>query len=152
MEDTKGKVFETVKVSANEFTRDNYTFTGWNTKADGTGDSYEEGSGYKLTPEDDILYAQWKVNSKEKPKDDPEDEPKDKHKGEPEEKSEEQITQSDTVVQVVNVSNEVSVTNNNVRGDSPKTGESTSMLPIIGIVLSLIGIAILFLTRKKKEL
>ncbi len=171
MEDTNGKTFEAVKVSTNEFTREGYTFTSWNTKADGTGDSYEEGSDYTLTPETDILYAQWEENPKDTPEDNSEENSEDEsddesenqseeqHEGESEEDSndkseenpEEQFIQSTSDYRVANVSDEISVTNNE-RGDSPKTGESTSMLPIIGIVLSLIGIAILFLTRKKKEL
>lgn len=44
------------------FSRSGYTFTGWNTTADGTGDEYEAGKGYYLTG-DLTLYAQWKRNS-----------------------------------------------------------------------------------------
>lgn len=55
-----------VKLSANAFTRENFDFTGWNTKADGTGVSYKdhdsvkdlEASGGKVT-----LYAQWKLQT-----------------------------------------------------------------------------------------
>ena len=43
----------------NEFTRSNYRFTGWNTKADGTGDSYKAGDVIKMTA-NMTLYAQWK--------------------------------------------------------------------------------------------
>ena len=54
-------------LSANAFTRTGYTFTGWNTTADGTGTSYEDGTevsnlssavGGEVT-----LYAQWTANS-----------------------------------------------------------------------------------------
>ena len=62
MEATEGHVDDIVTVADNEFTRDGYTFTGWNTKADGSGDSYAEGDDYTLTPSDDVLYAQWKRN------------------------------------------------------------------------------------------
>ena len=47
------------KVLDNEFTRSNYRFTGWNTKADGTGDSYKAGDMIKMTA-NMTLYAQWK--------------------------------------------------------------------------------------------
>ena len=47
------------KVLDNEFTRSNYRFTGWNTKADGTGDSYKAGDVIKMTV-NMTLYAQWK--------------------------------------------------------------------------------------------
>ena len=69
----KGKTGEAVKVDANAFTRDGYEFTGWNTKADGSGKSYTAGSDYVLTEEDDVLYAQWKkkpVPDDDKKKDD----------------------------------------------------------------------------------
>ena len=54
-------------LSANAFTRTGYTFTGWNTTADGTGTSYEDGTevsnlssavGGEVT-----LYAQWTASS-----------------------------------------------------------------------------------------
>ena len=49
------------KLTANTFTRENYRFTGWNTKADGTGATYaDEGSIIDLT-EDITLYAQWQI-------------------------------------------------------------------------------------------
>ena len=53
----------------NTFTKTGYTFTGWNTKADGTGTHYDEGQtvsnllseqGAQVT-----LYAQWKINNYE---------------------------------------------------------------------------------------
>ena len=53
-------------INDNTFVRDNYTFTGWNTKADGSGTSYIESESVKnLTTEDGLvidLYAQWKAN------------------------------------------------------------------------------------------
>jgi len=42
----------------NAFTREGYTFTGWNTAADGTGTSYADGANYAFTA-DATLYAQW---------------------------------------------------------------------------------------------
>ncbi|MBR5338172.1 MAG: InlB B-repeat-containing protein, partial [Lachnospiraceae bacterium] len=50
-----------VKLTGREFTRKDYTLTGWNTKADGTGDFYTADD--TITPTDDMnLYAQWKRN------------------------------------------------------------------------------------------
>ena len=45
-------------LNANSFTREGYNFTGWNTAADGTGDSYADGATVNLT-ENTTLYAQW---------------------------------------------------------------------------------------------
>ena len=46
-------------LNANTFTRDNgYVFNGWNTKADGTGESYPDKANVELTS-DLKLYAQW---------------------------------------------------------------------------------------------
>ena len=45
-------------LNANTFTREGYSFTGWNTAADGTGDSYADGATVNLT-ENTTLYAQW---------------------------------------------------------------------------------------------
>lgn len=50
------------KVKANGYTRDGYTFTGWNTEPDGSGDSYKTGDQIKMTGSV-ILYAQWTHNS-----------------------------------------------------------------------------------------
>lgn len=53
----------TVK-AANTFSRTGYTFTGWNTKADGTGVDYTAGAtGTWSTTSNITLYAQWKANS-----------------------------------------------------------------------------------------
>lgn len=48
-------------LNKNTFTREGYDFTGWNTAADGTGDSYADGAKVTLT-EDTTLYAQWEDN------------------------------------------------------------------------------------------
>ena len=63
MSATEGKVDEKVAVAANKFTRAGYTFTGWNTKADGSGTSYAVNEKYTLTAEEDVLYAQWSANT-----------------------------------------------------------------------------------------
>ena len=54
-----GVAGESVTVAENVFTRNNYTFTGWNTQADGKGTAYKPGDSFKLTDEDTVLYAQW---------------------------------------------------------------------------------------------
>ena len=48
-----------------QFTRTGYTFTGWNTKADGTGTAYHAGAtiAYPTESKTLTLYAQWKVSS-----------------------------------------------------------------------------------------
>ena len=68
MSDQEMTVGETAALNANEFTRDGYTFTGWNTEKDGSGDSYDNkqevtdiaGKGETIT-----LYAQWTKNAEE---------------------------------------------------------------------------------------
>ena len=50
---------ESTPLNANTFTRENdFVFTGWNTKADGTGESYADKTKVTLTS-DLTLYAQW---------------------------------------------------------------------------------------------
>lgn len=54
---------------ANAFVREGYVFKGWNTQADGKGDSYADGAAVKR-PEGDagsgfVLYAQWEENGHE---------------------------------------------------------------------------------------
>ncbi len=50
-------------LTANTFIRDSYTFNGWNTAADGSGDSFSDGANVKervSTPASSlVLYAQW---------------------------------------------------------------------------------------------
>lgn len=59
----------TTLLSANGFTRNDYTFTGWNTKANGKGTAYAAGTDVtSLATEADngktiTLYAQWKLNA-----------------------------------------------------------------------------------------
>ena len=52
----------TATVKANGYTCDGCTFTGWNTKADGSGISYAEGGSIKMLG-NVVLYAQWTRNS-----------------------------------------------------------------------------------------
>ena len=51
----------TVTVLGNEFTRENYTFTKWNTVANGSGIDYLEDSTFTINA-DITLYAQWEEN------------------------------------------------------------------------------------------
>ena len=55
----------TTTATDNQFTRTGYTFTGWNTKADGTGTAYHAGAtiDYPAEGKTLTLYAQWKVSS-----------------------------------------------------------------------------------------
>jgi uncharacterized repeat protein (TIGR02543 family) len=47
-------------LTSNTFTRSGYVFTGWNTKANGTGTSYANSATYDFTNHT-VLYAQWAV-------------------------------------------------------------------------------------------
>lgn len=64
-----GVVDQTVKTLGNPFDRPGYTFSGWNTQADGKGKAYDPGADYTLTANDkstpkntSMLYAQWTIN------------------------------------------------------------------------------------------
>lgn len=51
---------------ANKYSREHYSFAGWNTKANGSGDAYKDGEAVKnLAGSASMitLYAQWKINS-----------------------------------------------------------------------------------------
>ena len=58
-----GAAGESMTVAENVFTRNNYTFTGWNTQADGKGTAYKPGDSFTLTEKDAVLYAQWSKNA-----------------------------------------------------------------------------------------
>ncbi len=51
----------TTKLWKNVLTRAGYTFTGWNTKADGTGTSYADQASFKFDADYITLYAQWSL-------------------------------------------------------------------------------------------
>jgi len=51
-----------ITLTANAFTREGYTFSGWNTAADGKGTDYAAESTIKLTAET-TLYAKWNPNA-----------------------------------------------------------------------------------------
>ena len=64
-----GVVDQTVKTITNPFDRPGYTFSGWNTQADGKGKAYDPGADCTLTANDkstpkntSVLYAQWTIN------------------------------------------------------------------------------------------
>ena len=66
---TDGVVDQTLTVINNPFTRPGYTFTGWNTQADGRGRAYTAGNGFRLVADPksnpvntSVLYAQWRIN------------------------------------------------------------------------------------------
>ena len=52
-----------VTLAANGFTKTGYTFTGWNTQANGGGVSYTDGSSVSNLLSDLTLYAQWTANT-----------------------------------------------------------------------------------------
>ncbi|MDD6196560.1 MAG: chitobiase/beta-hexosaminidase C-terminal domain-containing protein [[Clostridium] aminophilum] len=58
MDDQNVTTEEEIKLNSNTFSREGFRFTGWNTKANGDGDSYEDGGEAEFTEETD-LYAQW---------------------------------------------------------------------------------------------
>ena len=53
---------EPQNLTANAFTRTGYTFSGWNTQANGSGTSYTDGQSVTLTTAGLTLYAQWTAN------------------------------------------------------------------------------------------
>ena len=53
---------ESATLNANSFTRTGHTFSGWNTKADGTGTAYNDGANVTLNG-NTTLYAQWQINT-----------------------------------------------------------------------------------------
>ena len=63
MESITGDVGSKIVIEQNGFARSGYTFTGWNTQADGKGTAYKAGNSFTLTDKDTVLYAQWSKNS-----------------------------------------------------------------------------------------
>ena len=56
----------TAALTTNSLTRSGFTFTGWNTAADGSGTNYLDGASFAFSV-DDTLYAQWTSNSSSTP-------------------------------------------------------------------------------------
>ena len=48
-------------LNSNTYTKSGYSFTGWNTKSDGTGTAYANGDTFSFSTKSSILYAQWSV-------------------------------------------------------------------------------------------
>lgn len=66
LNDSKLTIEGELTLPTNTFTKVGYTFTGWNTKADGTGTTYADGAKISLNatnPENIKLYAQWTANT-----------------------------------------------------------------------------------------
>lgn len=57
--DTTGVTDQQVTVNENGYKATGWSFTGWNTKPDGTGDSITPNSEFTLEPQPTTLYAQW---------------------------------------------------------------------------------------------
>lgn len=64
--ETKSQIYsygESEKLEKNDFSREKYIFTGWNTEADGSGTAISDEQTLTFTPENDeerqVLYAQW---------------------------------------------------------------------------------------------
>ena len=49
--------------AANTFTRTGYTFSGWNTSVDGSGQPVAAGGSFTMLASDTTLYAQWTINT-----------------------------------------------------------------------------------------
>lgn len=62
MKSTTGDEGAEITLTPNAFTKTGYTFTEWNTKADGSGDEYADKAKITLTA-NTTLYAQWKANT-----------------------------------------------------------------------------------------
>lgn len=59
MNPVTGNEGSTVTIAESGFIRSGYTFTGWNTQADGKGTSYKAGDSFTLAGKNTVLYAQW---------------------------------------------------------------------------------------------
>ena len=62
MEPQTFEVGVSTELATNAFTREGYTFIGWNTAPDGSGVTYDNGSSIIDLNGDITLYAQWKLN------------------------------------------------------------------------------------------
>ena len=56
-----GYVGRPINLYLNTYKRDGYTFTGWNTKTDGSGRQFADGASFNAELRDELLYAQWKL-------------------------------------------------------------------------------------------
>lgn len=62
VDSTKYEAGKTVSVLANTFTKTAYSFTGWNTKEDGSGTAYAPSATFTMPANDVSLYAQWSAS------------------------------------------------------------------------------------------
>jgi|GEM_PF-2047228 len=58
-----GSTHQVLSMNETGISRSNYTFTGWNTDADGNGTTYAAGASLLTSDTDVTLYAQWSKNS-----------------------------------------------------------------------------------------
>jgi hypothetical protein len=49
------------QLSTNTLTRTGYSFSGWNTKSDGSGTSYSDGAAFNFATASSMLFAQWAI-------------------------------------------------------------------------------------------
>lgn len=88
---------QSASLNYNAFTREGYEFTGWNTDASGSGESYADGG--TITPTSNVtLYAQWAQVAEEPPATEPTDEPK--NTDTPDTPSEDDVREDEWAVQV----------------------------------------------------
>ena len=62
MQPLKVEEGQSVNLTPNAFTKTGYTFSGWNTKIDGTGNTYNDGASITMGNADIELFAQWNAN------------------------------------------------------------------------------------------
>lgn len=93
---------EEANLNENKFTKSGYTFTGWNTKADGTGDSYTDKQSIKdLTDEDEAVitfYAQWKEEATEEESKEAEEATEEEPSSDNEKESDGKVKTGDTIM------------------------------------------------------
>ncbi len=148
-ENVKG-VYDTtysITVDENTFVREDYTFIGWNTEADGSGKAYEVNSTVGLFANDnnEVLFAQWKENEKppvEPPVDpvDPPVEPEDPpvEPEDPPAEEEEEIEIPDDPVPLDDY-------------QVPQTGEASNLIFVITFVVSGLGIFAILMNKKREK-
>ena len=61
--EVSGSMGGNVLIAGSLFTRPGYKFEGWNTKADGSGESKNPGETYTFEKDEDTLYAQWSFDT-----------------------------------------------------------------------------------------
>ena len=110
---------------SNGFTRSGYTFTGWNTRQDGTGTPYANAAFYSFAS-DVTLYAQWQVAASLSPTTSPAD--------------------SSTPAPVATTLPAGGIVNS---ASLATTGASETGLILPALAVSLLGISLIFLARRR---